>query len=261
MENIRWTDKEYSLQEFEEQFAGKLPIIIKVTDGYMGQQELDTISAETVWLNMIQYSKRLLAEDSTGMTLSIPLNIQKPKFYSLSQHGCKEGGYDGCILLTLHPMVIPAYIRPLKVTVAEGLLDDNPDEWLNFCDYYQRCTSSLSDFEDRNILGGKKNCNSSFFDTSVAHNHILNVLLTYLLCTTAGSTSKLQDRVPIHVQIRVLQCSKYKIQLKLSSSSIDRQTERNRQTKGTNCLTLFFASCTRGNKDSCISGIIVHYYI
>uniref|UniRef100_UPI00358F2FC8 uncharacterized protein n=1 Tax=Myxine glutinosa TaxID=7769 RepID=UPI00358F2FC8 len=206
MEKIRWTDKEYSLLEFEEQFACKLPIIIKVTDGYMGQQELDTISAETcVWIQCKLQQWRILAEDSTGTMFSIPLKLQKPKFYPLSQHGCKEEGpfklrsiliwkslpldvvteneINSCvfdvpvlsgrlkliktcqvtfllgyvinekgILLTMHPMVIPTYIRPLKFTVAEGLLDDDPDEWQNFCDCYQRCTSSLSDVEDGNIL-------------------------------------------------------------------------------------------------------------
>lgn len=45
---LHWGRQEYNLGEFAEKFKDSFPKIINVTVGFLGQQELDSVSSSTV---------------------------------------------------------------------------------------------------------------------------------------------------------------------------------------------------------------------
>ncbi|XP_078055959.1 uncharacterized protein LOC144480425 isoform X1 [Mustelus asterias] len=83
---IQWTAGEYSLKEFLRKFQTSLPKIVKVTEGFLGRQEVDTLSASTVLrIHCLFSQKRAIVECKNGSILSIPVNLKSMMFNVLDQ--------------------------------------------------------------------------------------------------------------------------------------------------------------------------------
>ncbi|GCC37632.1 hypothetical protein chiPu_0016137 [Chiloscyllium punctatum] len=78
---IQWAPREYSLKEFLTEFCSSLPKIVKVTEGFLGGRELETLSAETILrIHSLYLQKRAIAESHHQTVLSIPVNLESVMF-------------------------------------------------------------------------------------------------------------------------------------------------------------------------------------
>ncbi|XP_041034167.1 uncharacterized protein LOC121271973 isoform X1 [Carcharodon carcharias] len=78
---IQWTAREYGLKEFLRKFRTSLSKVVKVTEGYLGRQEVDTLSASTILRIHCLYSqKRAIVECKNGSILSIPVTLESMMF-------------------------------------------------------------------------------------------------------------------------------------------------------------------------------------
>ncbi|XP_067871398.1 uncharacterized protein [Heterodontus francisci] len=78
---IQWTARDYSLKEFARKFRTSLPKIVKITEGFLGRQEVDTISASTILrIHSLYSQKRAILECKNGSILSIPVNLESMVF-------------------------------------------------------------------------------------------------------------------------------------------------------------------------------------
>ncbi|XP_053318617.1 uncharacterized protein LOC128490657 [Spea bombifrons] len=78
---VRWSSTEYTLHEYVSKFHDSLPNIIKVTEGFLGKQEIDSVSSGTVLrVHSVYNQKRVTAESKVGKLFSLPFNLQSLKF-------------------------------------------------------------------------------------------------------------------------------------------------------------------------------------
>ncbi|XP_038640113.1 uncharacterized protein LOC119956778 isoform X2 [Scyliorhinus canicula] len=83
---IQWTAEEYSLKEFLWTFRTSLPQIVQVTEGFLGRQEVDTLSASTVLrIHCLFLQRRAIVECKNGSILSIPVNLESMVFSVVDQ--------------------------------------------------------------------------------------------------------------------------------------------------------------------------------
>ncbi|XP_078055960.1 uncharacterized protein LOC144480425 isoform X2 [Mustelus asterias] len=139
---IQWTAGEYSLKEFLRKFQTSLPKIVKVTEGFLGRQEVDTLSASTVLrIHCLFSQKRAIVECKNGSILSIPVNLKSMMFNVLDQkHKTGE-------LLIRHPTVIPMYMKEIKLVIAEGFSSKDETEWNTLCDYYNKVVNDIGNLD------------------------------------------------------------------------------------------------------------------
>ncbi|XP_063782631.1 uncharacterized protein LOC134932271 [Pseudophryne corroboree] len=192
---VKWTAREYSLQEYVNNFQDSFPNIIKITEGFLGKQEIDSVSSSTVIrVNSLYNQQRVTAETKSGKLFSLPtklttlkflvaqdkkpvkypqiqlpmhlegilsrynlpVTIQSAKALSYKQKGdmtsqdemlselTLQETYEEPFLLghpidkgkifTKEPTTIPMYMMELKLVVATGLLQENPERWNEICD-------------------------------------------------------------------------------------------------------------------------------
>lgn len=76
LDNLIWSDIEYTLHEFVDRFP--LPQIVKVTEGYYGPTEDSCIGAEQILtLHCVKSTEKVLARDRKKRELNIPLNCSQ----------------------------------------------------------------------------------------------------------------------------------------------------------------------------------------
>ncbi|KAJ1181783.1 hypothetical protein NDU88_006982 [Pleurodeles waltl] len=195
---IKWGAREYSLMEFVGKFETSFPVIIKITEGYLGKQEVDSISNSTILrVHSLYYQKRAIATSVSGKIFSLPLKLKTVQFCVgnsthrkdrelqasffledlLSQYSLpltivsstdlsfkekmsskpKENVLDVLTVSETYeehfllghpieketvqietPIVIPMYMKDIKLVIAEGYLLDNTERWATVCKHYDR---------------------------------------------------------------------------------------------------------------------------
>ncbi|XP_048376400.1 uncharacterized protein LOC125446709 [Stegostoma tigrinum] len=83
---LQWAPREYSLKEFVRKFHSSLPKIVKITEGFLGRRELETVSAGTILrIHSLYSQKRAIVESNNRTVLSIPVNLESVMFNVLHQ--------------------------------------------------------------------------------------------------------------------------------------------------------------------------------
>ncbi|RXM91154.1 hypothetical protein EOD39_21470 [Acipenser ruthenus] len=118
---IRWSSTEYSLKGFVNKFQDSFPKIIKVIVGFLGRQESDSISSST---------ERAVVESKSGKVLSLPTKLTSMTFFIISQSGARG------TLLEQVPLVLPMYMKEVRLVLAEGLEGENEEQWEAICSAY-----------------------------------------------------------------------------------------------------------------------------
>lgn len=79
---VKWTATEFSLQGYVSTFRNAFPNIIKITEGFLGKQEIDSVSSSTVIRVHSHYmQQRVVAETKKGKLFSLPTNLTRLKFF------------------------------------------------------------------------------------------------------------------------------------------------------------------------------------
>ncbi|KAG8576397.1 hypothetical protein GDO81_009846 [Engystomops pustulosus] len=191
--DVKWTTTEYSLNGYVSTFRNAFPNIIKITEGFLGKQEIDSVSNSTVIRVHSHYmQQRVAAETKNGRLFSLPCQLTRPKFHVVQDKGTlkpvriplnleeilsryslpitirsssalsyKQKGdlksqdellseltlieiyeenflYGHPInrgkLFTDAPIIIPMYMKELKLVVAVEFQNGNNKNWRNMCD-------------------------------------------------------------------------------------------------------------------------------
>ncbi|MEE6518075.1 hypothetical protein FKM82_028766 [Ascaphus truei] len=76
---VRWSQSEYTLNGYASKFA--FPDIIKITEGFLGKQEIDSVSSSTVIrVHSVCNQKRVVAESKEGKLFSLPIKLKSLRF-------------------------------------------------------------------------------------------------------------------------------------------------------------------------------------
>ncbi|XP_041081594.1 uncharacterized protein LOC121298533 [Polyodon spathula] len=197
---IRWSSTEYYLKEFVNKFQDSFPKIVKVTEGFLGRQELDSISSSTLLRVHALYSQeRALVESKSGKVLSLPTKLTSMTFFITNHSGAREGPFTlleileaftlpvkiqpttaltfkesssphspgqnldsltftqsyqesfllgHCLdnkgtLLEREPLVLPMYMKEVRLALSEGLEGENEEQWEAICNAYNERISEL----------------------------------------------------------------------------------------------------------------------
>ncbi|XP_075131951.1 uncharacterized protein LOC142204533 [Leptodactylus fuscus] len=191
--DVKWTSTEFSLQGYVSTFRNDFPNIIKITEGFLGKQEIDSVSnSMVIRVHSYYLQQRVAAETKSGKLFSLPIKLTRPEFlvtqtndlmktyklsltledilskYSLpvtvrssSDLSYKEKGdqksqhellsdltlleqYEESFLLghpidkgkifVEDPIIIPMYMKELRLVVAVGFQDGDNTSWKNVCD-------------------------------------------------------------------------------------------------------------------------------
>lgn len=194
LSEVKWSTFEYTLQGYVTDFQKSFPNIIKITEGFLGKQEIDSISSSTVIrVHSLYNQKRVTAETRSGKLFSLPVKLTRLKFLVPSVKGpvgtlknqnpmnledilakytlpvtvqtskvlsYKQKGdvmsqdemlselilqdtyeemflfghpIDKGKLFVEEPIIIPMYMRELKLAVAMGYQNGNTDKWNSLC--------------------------------------------------------------------------------------------------------------------------------
>ncbi|KAE8617107.1 hypothetical protein XENTR_v10008984 [Xenopus tropicalis] len=222
---VRWTENEYSLNGYVSKYISSFPNIIQITEGFLGKQEIDSISSSMVIRVHSLYSQRRVIAESKGKLFSIPIKLKTLKFIpsgegsspingpilqlpmtlqeilsnyhlpvaiqSYKALSFKEKGdvksqdeilpelllkdtYEENFLLghpidkskifTKEPIMVPMYMKELKLVVALGFTSDDKDKWNKTCEWLTKQVENEGDmsqvaFEEIYLLD-KKNLSS-----------------------------------------------------------------------------------------------------
>ncbi|XP_006012116.1 uncharacterized protein LOC102358201 [Latimeria chalumnae] len=195
LDNISWTTRQYSIKEFVQKFQNSFPKMIKVTVGFLGRQEVDSISCSSVLRVHSLYSQeRAVAESRSGKILSLPTKLKLMSFYLVNPIPPKDDPLlleeilsnftlpvtirsttpltytevsnpkpldqrleyftisqtykedfllvhnidnDGKLLVQL-PLVLPMYMKQVRLVVAEGFMNTNIEAWNAICNIYDK---------------------------------------------------------------------------------------------------------------------------
>ncbi|KAM4678071.1 uncharacterized protein O3C94_010072 [Discoglossus pictus] len=196
LSKVKWTSKEYTLQEYVSKYIECFPGIIRVTEGFLGKQEIDSLSSSTVVrVHSLYKQVRVVAESKGGKLFSLPFNLKSLQFLVqgpipvpvmqipmtleiiLSKYNLpvtvrsstvlsfKEKGdlqsqdellseltildtyeesfllghpLDRGKLLIQEPIIIPMYMKELKLVLAIGYADGNDDTWNKICQTFKK---------------------------------------------------------------------------------------------------------------------------
>ncbi|XP_068131909.1 uncharacterized protein [Hyperolius riggenbachi] len=194
--HVKWSDTEYSLQEYVFKFRTCFPSIIKITEGFLGKQEIDSVSSSTIIrVHSLYNQKRIVAETRSGKLFSLPIKLTRLKFVLLQASSSttnllvpmtleeilanstlpvvvrtakalsyKQKGettedekmseltlqdtYEESFLFghpidkgkifTDEPIIVPMYMKELRLAVAEGLANGNIEEWSMVCEWLSK---------------------------------------------------------------------------------------------------------------------------
>ncbi|KAM9311823.1 uncharacterized protein PAF06_009686 [Gastrophryne carolinensis] len=209
---VKWSINEYTLQKYVSKFSSSFPSIIKITEGFLGKQEIDSVSSGTVIRVHSLYSQsRVIAENIGGKLFSLPAKLTSFTFllatdngpaacpnkqvpttlqdilanYSLpvtvrtskalqyKQKGDKQSQderlceltlqdtYEEIFLLghpidkgkifTKEPIIIPMYMKELKLVVATGFLNGNTSQWNITCDLLTKQVKNQGDIANTTV--------------------------------------------------------------------------------------------------------------
>ncbi|XP_077326387.1 uncharacterized protein LOC143961097 [Lithobates pipiens] len=85
---VKWSRFEYTLQGYVTDFQKSFPNIIKITEGFLGKQEIDSISSSTIIrVHSLYNQRRVTAETKTGKLFSLPVKLTRLKFLVPSVKG------------------------------------------------------------------------------------------------------------------------------------------------------------------------------
>ncbi|XP_048829355.1 uncharacterized protein LOC125706640 isoform X2 [Brienomyrus brachyistius] len=117
---LHWSPLEYSLPDFAHRFQNFLPMVVKVTAGFLGKQELDSISRDTViQVHSLQSQKRAVLEAKSGRILSIPVSIASVLFYVVKQNCQCDGPLSLQAVLSSHSLpVVVQPVTPLRLPAS-----------------------------------------------------------------------------------------------------------------------------------------------
>ncbi|PIO26620.1 hypothetical protein AB205_0068710 [Aquarana catesbeiana] len=88
LSEVKWSTFEYTLQGYVTDFQKSFPNIIKITEGFLGKQEIDSISSSTVIrVHSLYNQKRVTAETRSGKLFSLPVKLTRLKFLVPSVKG------------------------------------------------------------------------------------------------------------------------------------------------------------------------------
>ncbi|KAG2471139.1 uncharacterized protein LOC120541598 [Polypterus senegalus] len=211
---IRWGVTEYTLKDFVNKFENSFPKIIKVTEGFLGRQELDSISSSTILRVHSLYSQdRAVVESISGKIFSLPAKMKQVLFLVIRPIGKPEGPFnllkileENVLPVTIRPtqpltfqemnnptsachrvelltvtqvfketfllghsinskgflevqtpLVLPMYMKQVRLALAEGLEDDNEEKWDAACTEYSQTVQQKANmghfiFEEISLL-------------------------------------------------------------------------------------------------------------
>ncbi|XP_041074827.1 uncharacterized protein LOC121294800 [Polyodon spathula] len=140
---IRWSSTEYSLKEFVYKFQDSFPKIVKVTEGFLGRQELDSISSSTLLRVHALYSQeRALVESKSGKVLSLPTKLTSMTFFIINHSGAREGPFT--LLEILKAFTLPVKIQPTTaLTFQESSSHHSPGQNLDSLTFIQSYQESF----------------------------------------------------------------------------------------------------------------------
>ncbi|KAK6476893.1 hypothetical protein HHUSO_G23401 [Huso huso] len=140
---IRWSSTEYSLKGFVNKFQDSFPKIIKVTVGFLGRQESDSISSSTLLRVHSLYSQeRAVVESKSGKVLSLPTKLTSMTFFIISQSGAREGPFT--LLEILEAFTLPVKIQPTTaLTFRESSNPSSPGQNLDSLTFTQSYQESF----------------------------------------------------------------------------------------------------------------------
>ncbi|XP_073435470.1 uncharacterized protein [Dendrobates tinctorius] len=115
---VEWTSTEFSLQGYVTTFHNAFPNIVKITEGFLGKQEIDSVSSSTVIrVHSHCTQQRIAAETKSGKIFSLPTNLTRLKFI--------VGQDSGPSKTTRLPMtledILSRYVLPLTVRSSSAL--------------------------------------------------------------------------------------------------------------------------------------------
>ncbi|XP_044139316.1 uncharacterized protein LOC122929718 [Bufo gargarizans] len=86
--DVKWTTTEFSLQGYVSTFRNAFPNIIKITEGFLGKQEIDSVSSSMV-IRVYSYcmQQRVAAETKSGKLFSLPTKMARLKFLVAQDSG------------------------------------------------------------------------------------------------------------------------------------------------------------------------------
>ncbi|XP_063301981.1 uncharacterized protein LOC134601426 [Pelobates fuscus] len=117
---VRWSSIEYNLQDYVATFYDSFPNIIKITEGFLGKQEIDSVSSSTVIrVHSVSSQRRIIAETKCGQILSLPYKLQSLKFL-LPPESKPIQGFKVRIPTTLEE-ILAKYSLPITVYSAKLL--------------------------------------------------------------------------------------------------------------------------------------------
>uniref|UniRef100_A0A3B3RI43 Uncharacterized protein n=1 Tax=Paramormyrops kingsleyae TaxID=1676925 RepID=A0A3B3RI43_9TELE len=136
---LHWSSLEYSLPDFAHRFHNFLPLVVKVTAGFLGKQELDSISRDMViQVHSLQSQKRAVLETKSGRILSVPVSISSVLFYVVKQNCQCDGPLSLQAVLSSHRLpVLVQPVTPLKLPACFARCYGNQLETLTLSVTYE----------------------------------------------------------------------------------------------------------------------------
>ncbi|XP_072258161.1 uncharacterized protein [Pyxicephalus adspersus] len=118
--DVRWSASEYTLQEYVSKFQSSFPNIIKITEGFLGKQEIDSVSSSTVIrVHSLYNQSRITAETRSGKLFSLPIKMTRLKFL-VPKVSSPVAALNNQIPMTLEE-ILPKYTLPVTVRTATVL--------------------------------------------------------------------------------------------------------------------------------------------
>ncbi|KAM4036874.1 uncharacterized protein ACNLHF_015698 [Anomaloglossus baeobatrachus] len=118
---FEWTSTEFSLQGYVTTFKNAFPNIIKITEGFLGKQEIDSVSASTVIRVHSHCSQqRIAAETKNGKLFSLPTKLKRLKFIVRENNGSGGSIKPFKLPLTLED-ILSKYSLPVTVRSSSAL--------------------------------------------------------------------------------------------------------------------------------------------
>ncbi|XP_056428870.1 uncharacterized protein LOC130368746 [Hyla sarda] len=115
--DVKWTTTEFSLQGFVTSFRNAFPNLIKITVGFLGKQEIDSVSSSTVIrVHSHCVQQRVAAETKNGILFSLSTKLTRLKFLVL---GDRRSTNSKMIPLTLEE-ILARYNLPLSVRLSSA---------------------------------------------------------------------------------------------------------------------------------------------
>uniref|UniRef100_A0A4W5M1S5 SAM domain-containing protein n=1 Tax=Hucho hucho TaxID=62062 RepID=A0A4W5M1S5_9TELE len=148
---LHWGHQEYNLGEFAEKFKDSFPKIINVTVGFLGQQELDSISSSThIMVHSLLCQQRAVFESKHGKVLSLPVIISTVGFYIIRNE--RREGPPISLQAILESNPLPVIIQPITPLVLPWLSGGHRLDTLTITRTYEEQLLMGFPFSSKGIL-------------------------------------------------------------------------------------------------------------